>query len=55
MPSKELLDMLRCPRCRRELRHDAERGKLICTNCAQEFRIEENIPIMLVNDAPARP
>jgi len=55
MPSNELLQMLRCPRCRRELRHDAARRLLTCTHCAQVFRIDEEIPIMLVNDAPARP
>jgi uncharacterized protein YbaR (Trm112 family) len=55
MPSQELLSLLRCPVCRRELRHDGEHAKLICTNCAEEFRIEGDIPIMLVNNAPARP
>jgi uncharacterized protein YbaR (Trm112 family) len=55
MVSDELLAMLRCPGCRGRLGYNRERQLLTCADCSKEFRIEENIPIMLVNNAPSRP
>lgn len=45
MISKELLELLVCPLCRKALVLMDE--KLICMNCKKEYMIEDSIPIML--------
>jgi uncharacterized protein len=49
MIHKELLDMLVCPMGKAELR--LEGNVLICTRCGPRFRIEDDIPIMLIEEA----
>jgi len=49
MISKELLDILVCPMGKAELR--LENDKLICSRCGVKFRIEDDIPIMLIDEA----
>jgi len=51
MLSKELLDILVCPQCKGELEYDRENEKLICHHCHLRFRIEDDIPIMLIEEA----
>ena len=46
--SDELLEILACPKCKSDVR--LEGNKLVCTNCGREYRIEDGIPIMLVED-----
>ena len=49
--SKELLDILACPKCKGELRlNDASDG-LICENCKLLYEIKADIPIMLIDEA----
>ena len=49
--SKELLDILACPKCKGEIYlNDAEDG-LICDNCKLLYEIRDNIPIMLFDEA----
>lgn len=49
--SKELLDILACPACKKEL-NLAEDGKwLVCSNCKLKYPIIENIPVMLIDKA----
>ncbi len=40
-----LLDLLACPKCRRELRRGDE--KLVCATCASSFPIQNNVPVFL--------
>lgn len=51
--SKELLDILACPKCKTRVRLEA--GGLRCTNdaCALLYPIRNGIPIMLIDEAQA--
>ena len=51
MLDKELLDILACPKCKGELEYDRENEVLICHNCRLKYRIEDDIPIMLIDQA----
>jgi uncharacterized protein YbaR (Trm112 family) len=47
--SDELLDILACPVCKTAVH--LEEGKLVCDNCGRRYRIDDGIPIMLVDEA----
>ena len=49
MISQDLLDILVCPVGKSELR--LEDDALVCTSCGAKYRIEDDIPIMLVEEA----
>ncbi|UCC80933.1 MAG: Trm112 family protein [Candidatus Zixiibacteriota bacterium] len=51
MLNKKLLDILACPKCKGDLEYKKEENTLICHKCRLRYRIEENIPIMLVDEA----
>ena len=52
--SKELLDILACPKCKGALTVvDAEAG-LFCPTCDIVFPVRDDIPIMLVEEAVAK-
>lgn len=51
MLKKELLDILVCPKCKGELEYRAEEEKLICLSCKLAYRVEDDIPVMLVDEA----
>jgi len=51
MLDKELLDILACPKCKGDLEYDQENQKLICHKCRLKYRIEDDIPIMLIDEA----
>ena len=51
MLDKELLDILVCPKCKGELEYDKEANKLICHACKLKYRIEKDVPIMLIDEA----
>ncbi|RLB39343.1 MAG: Trm112 family protein [Deltaproteobacteria bacterium] len=49
--SKELLEILACPKCKGDLRlNDAQDG-LICESCKLLYEIRDGIPVMLVDEA----
>ncbi len=49
--SKELLDILACPKCKGDIYlTDAEDG-LICDKCKLLYEIRDDIPIMLIDEA----
>ncbi|MFC1494989.1 Trm112 family protein [Thermodesulfobacteriota bacterium] len=51
--SKELLDILACPKCKGEIHlNDTEDG-LICDKCKLIYEIKDDIPIMLIDEAKA--
>jgi len=50
---KELLEILACPKCRGELRLTADETELRCEACRLRFRIDDGIPILLVDEATA--
>jgi uncharacterized protein YbaR (Trm112 family) len=51
MLSDKLLAILACPQCKGDLEYDRDNNKLICQNCCLKFRVEDDIPIMLINEA----
>ncbi len=51
MLSKELLDILACPKCKGDLEYDEENEKLICQSCRLKYDIKDDIPIMLIDEA----
>jgi uncharacterized protein len=49
--SKELLDILACPKCKGPiLLNEAQEG-LICNQCKLVYEIRDSIPIMLIDEA----
>jgi uncharacterized protein YbaR (Trm112 family) len=51
MLSKELLEILVCPACKGDLEYDQVNAKLICHACRLRYAIEDDIPIMIVEEA----
>ncbi|MFQ5905409.1 MAG: Trm112 family protein [bacterium] len=51
MLKKELLDILACPKCKGNLEYDEDAQKLICQKCRLAYRIEDGIPVMLIDEA----
>jgi uncharacterized protein YbaR (Trm112 family) len=51
MLSKDLLDILVCPKCKGDLEYDREKNKLICEKCRLKYSIEDDIPVMLIDEA----
>jgi hypothetical protein len=49
--SDKLLAILACPQCKGDLEYDRVNEKLICNQCRLRFSIEDDIPIMLINEA----
>jgi uncharacterized protein YbaR (Trm112 family) len=51
MISKELLEILACPKCKGQVHlNDTEDG-LICESCRLMYEIRDDIPIMLIDEA----
>lgn len=50
--SAELLEILVCPQCKGELEHRTEPEEvLVCHACRLVFRVEDDIPVMLIDEA----
>jgi hypothetical protein len=49
--NQELLKILACPKCKKELEPTPAWDGLICRTCGVVYRIEDEIPIMLVEEA----
>ncbi len=47
----ELKEILACPKCTGELEFREDEQKIICTACKLVYRIEDDIPVMLVDEA----
>ncbi len=48
---KELLDILACPKCKGKLVLENDQSGLICKTCMLKYKIEDEIPIMLIDEA----
>jgi uncharacterized protein YbaR (Trm112 family) len=48
-----LLEILACPKCK--VRVELEGERLVCVRCGRRYRIEDGIPIMLLERAEAPP
>ncbi len=49
--SKELLEILACPKCKGEVILNDKEDGLICDNCKLVYEIREDIPVMLIDEA----
>jgi uncharacterized protein YbaR (Trm112 family) len=47
----ELLEILVCPKCKGELEHRLDPEVLVCRSCRLIYRVEDDIPIMLIDEA----
>jgi len=48
---KEILDILRCPKCKGNLEYGEKENLLKCIACGLGFRFKDGIPFMLINEA----
>jgi uncharacterized protein YbaR (Trm112 family) len=51
--SQDLLNILACPKCKGELRLKDDQSGLICVSCRLLYPIQDDIPIMLIEEAIA--
>jgi uncharacterized protein YbaR (Trm112 family) len=49
--SKELLDILACPKCKGDIFLNDSQDGLICDKCKLLYEIKDDIPIMLIDEA----
>jgi len=48
---QELLDILACPKCKGPIQLENEGDSLVCHNCRLRYRVEDDIPVMLIDEA----
>ena len=49
--SPDLLSILVCPQCKGELAYDEAARTLTCSACRLRYRIVDDIPVMLIEEA----
>ena len=49
--SKELLDILVCPKCKGKIYLNDMKDGLICDHCRLLYEIRDDIPVMLIEEA----
>jgi uncharacterized protein YbaR (Trm112 family) len=49
--SPELKEILACPKCKGDLEFHEEASEIHCLRCRLSFRIEDGIPVMLIDEA----
>jgi hypothetical protein len=49
--NKELLEILACPKCTKDIRLSKDEKFIVCDNCKLLYEIKEDIPIMLIDEA----
>ena len=49
--SKELLDILACPKCKGAVELTQKQDGLVCNACKLMYPIKDDIPIMLIDEA----
>ena len=51
MISKELLEILACPKCKGPVYLNDNEDGLVCESCRLLYEIRDDIPIMLIDEA----
>lgn len=51
MISKELLDILACPKCKGPVELTEKNNGLVCNSCRLVYEIRDDIPVMLIDEA----
>jgi hypothetical protein len=49
MIDPQLLEILACPECKTPV--EVEGDRLVCVHCGRRYRVEDGIPIMLLEEA----
>lgn len=49
--SPDLKDVLACPKCKGGLEFHEDRSEIHCLRCRLAYRIDDGIPVMLVEEA----
>jgi uncharacterized protein YbaR (Trm112 family) len=49
--SRELLDILACPKCKGEVQLTSAGDGLVCNTCKLLYPIKDDIPVMLIDEA----
>jgi hypothetical protein len=49
--SKELLEILACPKCKGEVVLTGAGDGLVCNACKLQYPIKDDIPVMLIDEA----
>lgn len=49
--SEQLLEKLVCPQCKGKMDYEQAAEKLVCSECKLVYRIEDNIPVLLIDEA----
>ena len=49
--SKDLLDILACPKCKGDIHLNPTQDGLVCEACRLMYPIKDDIPIMLIDEA----
>jgi len=49
--SKNLLDLLVCPKCKGEIHLLEDNSGLVCTACRLKYPVRDDIPVMLIDEA----
>jgi uncharacterized protein YbaR (Trm112 family) len=47
----ELKEILACPKCKGDLEFREAENEIVCRACKLVFRVEEDIPVMLLEEA----
>jgi uncharacterized protein YbaR (Trm112 family) len=47
----DLLEILACPQCKGELEYRQAEDALLCHACQLRYRIDDDIPVMLIDEA----
>jgi len=51
MIDQALLDILACPKCKNKVHYNNTNDALVCDDCALEFPIRDDIPVLLIDEA----
>ena len=49
--SKELLEILACPKCKGDISSSKAGDGLICKTCQLVYPVKDDIPVMLIDEA----
>jgi uncharacterized protein YbaR (Trm112 family) len=53
--AQELKEILACPKCKGELEFREAENKIVCKACRLVYRVEHDIPVMLIDEATPLP
>ncbi len=51
----KLLEILACPACKGDVEYDTKNEKIICTSCKKVYKVEDGIPVMIVDEEDISP